>query len=87
MTPELLAAIVAGGVVGWLAAGRPKAQEIRLLDVWALGPVMIYAATLDRRRRSLEAAEDWPAYYARLALAGAGAATITYNGRNYLWAL
>ena len=61
-----------GGVVGWAAAGRPKAQGIRLLDAWVLGPIMIYAAG-----RCADAG-------LRTALTAAGAATITYNGRNYL---
>lgn len=76
MSPAELAAIAAGGALGWTAAGRPKAQAVRLLDVWLLGPLMIYvAATADDR----DAGEVPLA-----ALLATGAATITYNGRNYL---
>lgn len=72
MTPEL-AALATGALVGWAYAGLPKAQAVRLLDVWALGPLMVYVALAD-------AGEPLP----RLALLAAGAATVTYNGRNYL---
>lgn len=73
MTPEL-AALATGALAGWASAGLPKAQGVRLLDVWALGPLMVYVA--------LQAADagELP----RLALLAAGAATVTYNGRNYL---
>lgn len=50
-----------------------KTQEIRVIDVFVLGPLMIWTA-------SFAGAPRW----ARLALAAAGVATIIYNGRNYL---
>lgn len=61
-----------GAVVGWQTAGQPKAQGIRLLDVGLLGPLLIYAS-------SRCAGEGL-----RTGLLAAGAATIAYNGRNYL---
>lgn len=61
-----------GLALGWAAAGRPKAQGIRLLDVWVLGPLLLYAAT--------SAADKG----VRTALGVAAGATIAYNGRNYL---
>ncbi len=52
-----------------------KAQSIRLLDVFAIGPLMIAGGyALDARGSQL----------AGVALAAAGIATIAYNGRNYL---
>ena len=67
-----MGAVLLGLAVGWGAAGRPKAQGVRLLDVWALGPIMIYAGA-----RCAGAG-------LRTTLTAAGAATIAYNGRNYL---
>lgn len=52
-----------------------KAQHIRLLDVFLIGPLMIWGGdALNRQGRSL----------AGPALAVCGLATILYNGRNYL---
>jgi len=50
-----------------------KTQNIRLLDVFLLGPLMIYAAR-GARLGDLE----------RAALAAAGVGTILYNWNNYL---
>ena len=51
-----------------------KAQQIRLLDVFVIGPVMVVAAQeLAARHAAL-----------RAALSVFGVATILYNGRNYL---
>lgn len=50
-----------------------KSQAVRLVDVFLLGPFMLWAAG------RLEA-PPW----ARTTLAAAGALTILYNGRNYL---
>ena len=69
-----LVTLAVGAVAGWTAGGSPKAQGVRLLDVWALGPLMAYVAM-----QTTEAGE-----LSRLALLAAGAATVTFNGRNYL---
>ena len=50
-----------------------KTQLIRLIDVWALGPFMIYASTRPRLTQN-----------EKLALAILGAATVIYNMKNYL---
>ena len=50
-----------------------KSQEVRLLDVFALGPFMIWVATQTR---------DLP-LWARAVLGASGVATIGYNLRNY----
>lgn len=50
-----------------------KAQYIRLIDVFLIGPGMIYIS----REKSLSP-------IARLFLLTTGAATIVYNGKNYL---
>ena len=71
---EVKGAILAGGLLGWWIAQRQgKTQQIRVLDTFALGPFMMYMATK----------VDGPPG-TRFALAFAGAATVTFNGRNYL---
>ena len=50
-----------------------KTQRIRMIDVWVLGPLMLYAAHLLPKRHELT----------RVALAGTGIATIAFNWRNY----
>lgn len=52
-----------------------KTQLIRLLDVFGVGPLMIYAG--------YKAKEDLPRPL-RFALIATGVATIGYNGMNYL---
>lgn len=51
-----------------------KSQAVRLVDVFLLGPFMVWYAA-----RSTGAPE-----WARAALTLAGVLTVTYNGRNYL---
>ena len=75
MSREVIAAILAGALTGWSTSTGVKSQAVRLIDVWALGPLMIYVAT----------AKD-PQTLIRQALAFTGASTITYNARNY-WRL
>jgi len=48
-------------------------QYVRLLDVFLLAPVMIYASTF-------KALPDW----VRLVLLVSGVATLVFNGKNYL---
>ena len=81
-----LCAVALGGLAGWLAAepegnvlttgadvAREKSQNIRALDVTALGPFLIFLGVVGVASRS-----------ARFVLAFAGAATVTFNGRNFL---
>jgi hypothetical protein len=49
-----------------------KAQNVRLFDVFILGPFMIWAG--------MQLKDDW----AKAAMIAAGAGTIVYNGQNYL---
>ncbi|HHZ95525.1 MAG TPA: hypothetical protein EYN67_08195 [Flavobacteriales bacterium] len=48
-------------------------QYVRLLDVFLLAPIMIYASTF-------KALPDW----VRLVLLVSGVATMVFNGKNYL---
>ncbi len=50
-----------------------KTQQIRLLDTFGLGPFLMYMATR----------VDGPPG-AKFALGFAGAATVTFNGRNFI---
>jgi len=50
-----------------------KSQTVRLVDVFVLAPIMIYAGTL----KSLP-------MWVRLSLIGMGVATAVYNGKNFL---
>tara|TARA_Y100000004_G_scaffold139093_1_gene157845 strand:- start:180 stop:407 length:228 start_codon:yes stop_codon:yes gene_type:complete len=51
-----------------------KSQYIRLLDVFFIGPFMIYVSQKAKGINNLE----------KFTLLGLGIATIYYNGRNYL---
>jgi len=51
-----------------------KSQNIRLLDVFFIGPFIIYAGYKAKGLTELE----------RYVLYGIGVATILYNGKNYL---
>jgi hypothetical protein len=48
-------------------------QTIRLIDVFVIAPILIYASTRERINK--------PTRYAILAI---GIATLVYNGHNYL---
>lgn len=50
-----------------------KSQNIRLIDVFFIGPVMIYAGTF-------KTLPTW----VRISLIGLGACTVVYNAKNYL---
>lgn len=50
-----------------------KSQTVRLIDVFALGPFMIWFGLKSD-------APDW----ARYIMIGSGVATIIYNGNNYI---
>lgn len=73
MNTDVFLAVLAGAITGWVTSTGVKSQAVRLVDVYALGPLMIYAAT----------SRD-PTAFARQALAFMGASTVTYNARNYL---
>ncbi len=51
-----------------------KTQQIRLLDVFVFGPLMMYVAMKKAKLTGLE----------RVARAVVGIGTIVYNGNNYL---
>lgn len=61
-----------GWVLGWISTSGKKTQFIRLLDIFLIGPLMIYASM------------DLDNLYIASLLSFFGATTMTYNLRNYL---
>jgi hypothetical protein len=62
-----------GNESGYTDTEVQKTQNIRLVDVFLIGPVLIYASTF----------KTLPTYL-RVALLLIGVATIIYNGNNYI---
>ena len=72
-----LGAIAVGALLGLIGRAPGlwrKSQPIRLVDVFLLGPFMVWVGA---RARGIPMA-------ARLALIAAGAATVVFNGLNWL---
>lgn len=69
-----LIVVIIGLYVGYISTAGTKTQAVRLLDVFLIGPLMMYFGHLGE------------SVFAML-LVGCGAATITYNLKNYLHAL
>ena len=69
-----LIVVIIGLYVGHISTAGTKTQAVRLLDVFLIGPLMMYFGHLGE------------SVFAML-LVGCGAATITYNLKNYLHAL
>ena len=68
----LLMAGALGAVVGAISR-RGKSQPVRLLDVFAVGPLIATAGFIPQRGLPF-----------RMALVFTGAATVTFNGGNFL---
>ena len=62
------------GAIGYYAARGSKTQWIRLLDVLAYGPYLVYLSLQTHYTFSL---------LEKIVLLFMGATTISYNGRNY----
>lgn len=73
MKNAFIGAVILGLIVGWVQAVSGKSQNVRLLDVVVVGPLMIWAGTKGPKDANL-----------LLLLVAIGAATITFNGRNWL---
>ena len=74
--PKIVSCIVVmvGLYLGHISTSGTKTQTVRILDVVLIGPLMMYFGHLGE------------SVFAML-LVGCGAATITYNLKNYLHAL
>lgn len=69
-----IVALLTGLLLGWLFTGQ-KTQMVRLVDIFAIGPILIFAGFRDRM-------SSYRILRALLIFIGAG--TITYNLKNYL---
>lgn len=74
----IIITILLGLIVGYIFASGVKTQMIRLIDVIFIGPLMIFIGT-----QFLGCGNNGYPTQAAMALILAGAATMTYNGRNY----
>lgn len=63
-------------LAGVLATWGTKTQWMRLLDVFVMGPVLIWAGATQLKEQS--------GWFTQAVLIAMGAATIGYNARNYL---
>jgi uncharacterized membrane protein len=71
--------ILLGLISGWLATSGKKSQFIRLLDVFYIGPLMIYFSLIYPSSQNYRL--DCILKYS---LAFLGATTITYNLKNFI---
>jgi hypothetical protein len=68
-------------ILGYKSTDGFKSQFIRLLDIFVLGPLMIYYGFIGYKMNDFKL--NFNSFFALL-LAGFGASTITYNLKNYL---
>jgi hypothetical protein len=66
--------VVVGLYLGYISTTGSKTQTIRLLDIFVIGPLMIYFGYKSK-----------PASFFSMLLIFFGATTITYNLKNYLF--
>ena len=60
------------GIIGWITTDGKKSQVIRLIDIFAYGPLMIYIGSKQEN------------IYYSIVLYFFGMTTITYNLKNYI---
>jgi hypothetical protein len=60
------------GIIGWISTDGKKSQIIRLIDIFAYGPLMIYIGSNQEN------------IYYSIVLYFFGMTTIAYNLRNYI---
>ena len=75
-TALILFIVIAGLYLGHISTDGTKTQGIRLLDVFLIGPLMIYFGHVGIKATSIFS----------LLLIFFGATTITYNLKNYIYA-
>ena len=66
-------------IIGWLASNGVKSQFVRLIDVFFIGPILIYSGL----RFCTEECSDVDTIF-KYSLLSIGAATISYNLKNYV---
>ncbi len=81
--------ILVGLVLGYISTTGTKSQWIRLIDIFVIGPLMIwlgyntYTATLTTQKQTTFS--GYTHLFAACLLIFFGATTMTYNLRNYLY--
>jgi intracellular septation protein A len=83
---QLLAGIViiAGLILGYISTAGAKTQGIRLVDVFLIGPLMIYIASDNIAKMDGNMLNWGMDGVLNIVLMFFGATTITYNLHNYL---
>ena len=67
-------------LIGWLSSDGVKSQTVRLIDIIFIGPIIIYAGLY-----LIECSDILDlCNFTKLSLLAIGAATISYNGKNYI---
>ncbi len=64
--------LLVAGIIGWITTDGKKSQTVRLIDIFAYGPLMIYIGSKQEN------------IYYSIVLYFFGMTTITYNLRNYI---
>lgn len=75
----IIISIIAGLILGWVMTSGTKSQAVRLIDVFIIGPIMIYAGYF-----ILTKSENLIHLIISLSLFIIGGSTISYNFKNYL---
>ena len=79
--------VVLGLVLGYLTTKGTKSQWIRLIDIFIIGPLMIYLGYHVVISEQTRASPNWLLQIAAAGIVFFGATTMTYNLRNYLFQL
>lgn len=69
-----ISVIIIGLILGYISTSGVKSQNIRILDILVIGPLMIYFGVSHQ-----------PMNFFSILLIFFGATTITYNLKNYLY--
>lgn len=73
-TVQFAITVILSLILGWVSTGGKKSQFVRLVDVFIIGPVCMYAAWITKSSHTATS----------IALVVIGAATISYNLKNWL---
>ncbi len=77
----ILIIIIIGFIIGYITTKGTKSQNIRLLDVFILGPIMIYLGWINYKKLN---DNQNILKLLHIMLIFFGSTTITYNLRNYI---
>ena len=77
----LVIIIIIGFIIGYISTKGTKSQYVRLLDVFLLGPIMIYLGWINYKKLNNK---EYMLKIMNIMLIFFGSTTITYNLRNYI---